>query len=34
VVSKYGYDVLLILLKVAVLLVGASRAGHFVYQAF
>ncbi len=32
--SSYGYDVLLILLKVTVLLVGASSSGYFVYQAF
>ena len=32
--SRYGYDVLLILLKVTVLLVAASRSGHFVYQGF
>jgi hypothetical protein len=32
--SAYAYDVVLILLKLAVLAVCASRSGSFVYQAF
>jgi hypothetical protein len=33
-VTSYGYDLVLIVLKVAVLLVCAGEAGQFVYQAF
>ncbi len=31
---RYGYDLLLIALKVLVLVVCAARTGQFIYQAF
>jgi hypothetical protein len=32
--ARYKWDALLMLMKLGVLLVCASRSGHFVYQAF